>query len=700
MERLIVLDKLPQLDELGNYIKNNEYIAYDVETTGTGQEAKIIGFSVSAHTDIGYYVILSYWDNEKQTMVELETTQRAAEIIGLLVGKSLIMHNAVFDCQKTRQNFKIDLMPSLHTDTMILAHLLDENRGAGLKDLGVTIFGEDSKLEQQQMKESALANGAVLTRETYEMYKADPQLLGRYGAKDAVLTIKLFYHLVEDLHAQDMQQFFYNDESMPLLKGPTYDLNSTGLKVDPVKLADLKGQLEADAMRAKAFIYKEIEPLIKDVYPGTKKTNTFNIGSSKQLAWLLFIKLGEEFNTLTQAGKTVCKFLGLKLPYAPKAKQEFLKMCEESKGVAFAPPVGKSKKPKTIADVSHYLAADKATLQLYAKKYKWVEQLLEYNKILKLLNTYVIGIQTRLNYGLISPSFLQHGTTSGRYSSRNPNFQNLPRDDKRVKACIVARPGKVFVGADYSQLEPRVFASLSGDERLLDSFKNNDDFYSVIGATVFGKRDCSLKKSDPNSFAEKYPKLRNLAKVVGLSATYGTTAPKMALATGKTRQEAQEIIDGYFDKFPKVFQFMLESHEHAKKHGYVTNLFGRKRRIPEAKNINKIYGVTPHEELPYEARNVLNLSVNHRVQSTGASIINRAAIAFWEYCQSLVNIDQRWADVKIVLQIHDELVAEGPEELGEEISLVLKEAMENTVVLPGVALIAEPKIAKTLADLK
>lgn len=700
MERLVVIKDVTQLVELISYINSNDYIAYDVETTGVGQEAKIIGFSLSAHTKLGYYVALSYWDKEQQTMVSLNTSDKAEELIRLLTKKSLIMHNAVFDCQKTKQNFKIDLMPALHTDTMILAHLLDENRSAGLKDLGVMIFGDNAKLEQQQMKDSALANGATLTKDNYEMYKADVDLLGKYGAKDAVLTIKLFYHLTEELYAQGLDKFFYDEESMPLLKGPTYDLNSTGLKVNPDKLSALKGQLESDAMRIKAFIYKEIEPFIKDEYPGTNKRNTFNIGSSKQLAWLLFVKLDNEFNTLTAAGKEVCKFLKLKLPYSPKAKREFIKECLDNKGVAYAPPAGKAKKPKTIADVSHYLAADKLSLQTYASKYKWVEQLLEYNKILKLLNTYVVGIQERMQYGLIHPSFLQHGTTSGRYSSRNPNFQNLPRDDKRVKSCIVSRPGKVFIGADYSQLEPRVFASFSKDERLLASFKNKDDFYSVIGAAVFNKYDCSLKKDDPNSFANKYPKLRNIAKVIGLSTTYGTTAPKMALAIGKTRQEAQQVIDDYFDKFPKVLKFMLESHEQAKAQGYVENLFGRKRRMPEAKEINKIYGITSHDELPYEARNILNLSVNHRVQSTGASIINRAAIAFWQYCKDLALGDPRWNEVKIVLQVHDELVIEGPEALGEDISIVLKEAMENTVILPGVDLVAEPKIAHNLSDLK
>jgi len=320
---------------------------------------------------------------------------------------------------------------------------------------------------------------------------------------------------------------------------------------------------------------------------------------------------------------------------------------------------------------------------------------------MKILVTYVEGIQSRQKYNTIRPSFLQHGTTSGRYSSKNPNFQNLPRDDKRVKACIISRPGKVFVGADYSQLEPRVFASFSEDERLLNCFKSGEDFYSVIGIEVFGKYDCKpLKEGDPDAFGIKHKKLRDIAKVVALSSTYGTGPFKMSAAIGKTTEEAREVIEDYFDRFPKVKKLMLDSHELIKTKGYVSNLYGRLRRMPEAMQIPKRFGNVSHSELPYDWRKMLNLAINHRIQSTGASIVNRAAIAFWEVCKDLGREDPRWLEVKIVLQVHDELVAEGPEELGEHIAAILKDTMENTVELPGVKLEALPKIAKNLADLK
>jgi DNA polymerase-1 len=245
------------------------------------------------------------------------------------------------------------------------------------------------------------------------------------------------------------------------------------------------------------------------------------------------------------------------------------------------------------------------------------------------------------------------------------------------------------------QLEARVFAFMSGDRRLQASFASGDDFYSVIGAEIFQKTDCNLIKDAEGSFSKKYPQLRQIAKIVALAATYGTTAPKMAPVMGKTMEEAQEVIDSYFEHFPDVYNFMLESYEIAKKEGRVVNYFGRPRRLPKAKELTKIYGNVPHYKLPYQARTILNLAVNHRVQSTGASIINRSTIRFLELIQQ-TGIE----DCHLVMNIHDEIVVECLDKDAEDVKLLMQEAMENTVKLSGVALVAEPKIAKRLDELK
>jgi DNA polymerase-1 len=697
-EKLVVIRTLEQLKELQSYIDHAEYIAVDTETTSVNKDAQIIGFSISADVDTGYYVILREWNRATQTLDDLHLDQLAETILKSLINKKLIMHNAIFDCWKIEMNFGIKLIDHVFCDTMLLAHLIDENRRVGLKDLGAELFGVGAKEEQQIMHDSVIANGGKLTRADYELYKADSELIGRYGAKDTVLTLSLFYHMIPQLIEQGLDTFFF-EETMPLLRGPTYDLNTTGLKVDKDKLQQLRGTLEAENMELTAFIYREIDPHVKSKYPGTNKKNLFNINSNNQLSWLLFEILGQYFNTLTDGGKEVCQFLGLKLPYDNQAKREFIRVTKLNLGKPYKTNV--KGKPTLIKEWWTYTSCNIESLKPYESKYKWVQSFRKLNKNNKILQTYVIGIQDRLNYGIVYPSFLQHGTTSGRYSSRNPNLQNLPRDDKRVKACIIARPGNVLVGADYSQLEPRVFASFSKDELLLKSFDGSSDFYSTIGIEIFGKYDATPQKDgSPDAFGVKYKKLRDIAKVVALSATYGTTAPKMAKAVGKSREEAQEIIDDYFNHFPKVKTFMLESHELAKNNGEVVNLFGRPRRMPEATLIKKLFNQVLHEKLDYKYRNILNLAVNHRIQSTGASIMNRSSIAVYKAIKRCLGVDPRWSQVKILLQVHDELVLEGPEELGEEMSFILKHCMENTVQLPGVKLEALPKIAKNLADLK
>jgi len=692
-----VIDKAQDIEPVIEALQKAEYVAYDCETTGLSEESQVIGFSMCWEETTAYYVVLSQWDPVAQSMVKTSVESRhISEIMSLLSQKKLVMHNGVFDCKMAESNFKVKLIEALHTDTMILAHLLDENRKVGLKELGKHYFGKDAADEQTDLHDSIVKNGGKLTKKTFELFKGDAQLIGKYGAKDALLTYNLFYRLVPELFEQGLDKFFYEDESMPLLRGPTYELNTVGLKVDNQVLTTLKKNLEAECAEAKDFVYKEITPHVKEKYPGDKKTNVFNIGSSQQLAWLLFEKMGLDYDKLTDGGKAVCKHLNLKIPYGPGPRRDFMRSCRAAVGNSLMPPSvvnGKKKSGTKIKDPWCYIAVDKKTLAKLAPKHKWIEKLLEFQRKYKILNTYVKGIEQRIQYGIIRPSFLQHGTTSGRYSSRNPNFQNLPRDDKRVKSFITARPGKVFVGADYSQLEPRVFAYFSQDKRLLNAFKGSDDFYSVIGMEVYDKTDCTpQKEGSPDAFGVKYKRLRDLSKVIALASTYGATPHQLAPTTGKSIEDTQKDIDNYFERFPGVREMMLNSHKMAKSEGQVTNLFGRPRRMPEAKRIDKVYKGIPHAELPYEIRNILNLAVNHRIQSTGASIVNRSAIAFHKNCK-IAGID-----CKLVVQVHDSLVVECFERDAENVALLLEDAMVNTVHLEGIDLEAIPKIGKTLAD--
>lgn len=685
MDNLITIRTSDEIDMLLEYLKDKDIVALDTETTGLVKSSEIIGWSICAEIGVAFYAVCAEFDTSAQSLRYLEPKDRSKEIMEALKTKRLVMHNAVFDCAKVNENYGVDLMPSVICDTMVLAHLVDENRRIGLKDLSVSIFGEDSTNEQKEMKESVARNGGSLTKANYEMYKADSELMAKYGAKDTILTWNLFHHLLPDLYEQKLDTFFF-EESMPLLRGPTYQMNTVGMKIDLVRLATIKKDMEVEALELKEFVYREIAPHIEEEYPGTSAKKTFNAGSGSQLAWLLFHKLGNTFPKLSDTGRELAKYIGCST-YNVAGKKQFLQEVADIKGRAW-------KGTTKVRDPWAYLSTDEGALKPFCKKYKWVEALLKYKKLTKILGTYVGALETKSRYGIINPSFKQCGTTSGRYSCSEPNFQNLPRDDKRIKSCVVSRPGKVFVGADYSQLEPRVFASVSQDPALMKCFADGDDFYSVVGAPIFGITSCSMKKKDPNSFAVLHPGLRDKAKVIALATPYGRTARQQASVMGISEEESQSLINSYFKAYPKVELMMLESHQQALTAGIVHSVYGRPRRMPQAMEINKMYPGMSHTDLPYEARNPLNLAQNHRVQSTAASITNRAAIKFCEEAA------ERGLEAKIVLQVHDEIVVECAALIADRVSTLLKECMESAAVLPGVALIAEPKIANNLADLK
>ncbi len=688
MENLIVIQTCEEFDRLQAYLDSLEtdIIAFDTETTGLGPDAEVIGYSIAGETDIGIYVVLSYWDKEQQKLIYTGLKEKSKPIIEWLKTKRLVMHNCNFDCKMVKRDFGIELIDSVFVDTLELAFLLNENRSVGLKDLAASLFGESAKQEQEEMAASVIANGGKWMAKQKEMFKADVNILARYGAKDTILTLKLLHEFTQELFDQNLDTFFFDEESMPLMRGPTYELNTTGLKIDMDKLKKLEASLELECATLKAEIDEAVAKYVVDLKDKKGKKKKFSIGSSQQLAWLLFIKLENEFKQLTKGGRKFAKDTIGKLPYSALDKRKFIRACQDS---------GK--------DPAKLIACDKATLTQLARRYDWVAKLLKYKGAGKILKTYATGMQRFINYGVIYPSFLQHGTTSGRYSSRAPNFQNLPRDDKRIKDCIISRPGKVFVAADYSQLEPRVFASVSQDKRLMECFAKGEDFYSVVGIPIFKRFECSAIKNedDPNCFAMKYEHERQVSKQVSLASAYGTTAHKQAQVLTENDgspmsvEQCQGIIEAYFEEYPSVKKMMVDSHNTVMSTGMVHTLYGRPRRIPQATLLRRMFGKNvKHEDLPYEYRTLLNLSMNHRVQGSGASIVNRAAIAFHRRAR------EQNLDAKIILQVHDEIVAECPEAQAKQVAALLRDCMENTTILPGVKLIAKPKIGKTLAECK
>lgn len=751
-ESLIVLRTEEEIDALIEHLQDESkpFCAYDTETTGLSLGAQVVGLSVCTDPEEAFYVVTREWrftktvskkpcdncegagtvkvkkgknnpasietcvvceglrevDHAEFTDCKLETLPNEAkvkELLEVVKTKALITQNGTVDFNWTLRNYGVDVRPASYFDTMPAAHLINENRRVGLKELGFAEFGETATAEQTEMQASVIANGGVWETKrggNKEMFKADPEILGKYGAKDALLTLKLFYRFSEQLEEQNLTDFFF-EESMPFFKGPIYDLNTVGLRCNVEGFRQLQKDLEDECALLQSQIQTEVAPYVSQAFPKGfgKKPKQFNIGSGQQLAWLLFKKLDQDWTKLTDAGRELAKTLLGKAPYNPSGRKAFER--------AVAEAVNEKGTPLKI---EKYLSTGAVVLAAMQHKYKWVELLLRYKKAQKLLTTYAIGIQEKIEYGIIHPSFLQCATTGNRLSSRGPNFQNLPRDDKRIKALIIARPGKVFVGGDQEQIEPRVFASFSGDERLLACFAAGQDVYSVIGISTFDKHEYTPYKSGPGSFGEAFPLLRQVAKEVMLAATYGITAFKLTdvlnLKAPRKNEgpweidEVQAIINRYFEAYPQVKELQEKYHRMAIDTGCVKNLFGRPRHIPGARAIKNFGKKVKATDLPYEFRTLLNNAVNFPIQGTAGSILNRILIAIYAKCRELEAQDPAWAEVKIVGQVHDEAWLEGPEHLEQPMRDVLQYCMENAVILPGVALKCKPTSAKTIAGLK
>jgi DNA polymerase I-like protein with 3'-5' exonuclease and polymerase domains len=751
-ESLIVLRQPTEIAILKEYLADKDLISFDTETTGVQIGCQLIGASFCASAHEAFYVVVAEWDKTSELKVNEAAIAALKEVIESLQGKSIIMHNAIFDARVIYDTFRIRIIDSVFADTMIMAHLVNEEGPKKLKDLGTLYFGNTATKEQMEMKASVLANGGVWQDGVFsekEMYKADAELIGKYGAKDALLTFNLFYVLYERLEKDNLLDFCFTEESMPLLRGPTYDLNTVGLKVDLKELKRLELEMEHEIERLKNSLNHDISGYVAD-------RENFSITAPQQLSWLLFIKLGYKFRSLTDAGRIAAKELLGKIPYSDADKRKFIsavnqerkrlesnlalietkhnvqikenkaavarlkramkkdpasteecttivvQLTEENKNLEA--PIKKLHSQINKLQPEKFLQADKAVLKDLSSRVEWIAKLLKLKSEEKLLGTYIKGIQSRVHYGVIYPRFNQVGTPSGRYSSSDPNFQNLPRKDKRVKSCIVSRPGKSFVGADYDQLEPRVFSSISQDERLLECFRTGLDFYSVVGSATFGTEQESLVKDAPESFSALYPDKRDVAKQIALASPYGTTANKQAQVlrnedgSPMNTEQCQEIIDTYFEQFPGVQKMMLDSHAEVKNNGVVYSLFGRPRRLPLGISIGKMFPNIDHAELAYEHRTILNLGMNFKCQSAAASIVNRAAIEFKRRVKDIAELDPKWIEVKIVLQVHDSLIIECPDELAEDGAILLKDCMENTSKLNGVALTTTPKIGKNLAD--
>src|ERR1700751_915364 len=296
-------------------------------------------------------------------------------------------------------------------------------------------------------------------------------------------------------------------------------------------------------------------------------------------------------------------------------------------------------------------STDTRVLRSIRNEHEIVEVIEEWRELSKLINTYLEPLPALIaEDGRLHTHFNQAVAATGRLSTSNPNLQAIPiRTElgREIRSAFVAEPGHRLVSADYSQVELRILAHISGEPKLREAFARNEDIHTTTAAEVLGKDQATLTKDE-----------RNVAKMVNFGIIYGISSFGLSENLEIPREEAQEYIDAYLARFPLVQDFIQRTIEQAKEDGYVTTLFGRRRPVPEIRASNR------------QTRSLgERLAVNSVMQGTAADVIKRAMVAIHARLRS------EGRSARLVLQVHDELLLEAPETEVSAVKELVREEM-------------------------
>lgn len=413
----------------------------------------------------------------------------------------------------------------------------------------------------------------------------------QYAAEDAELAMELKDILFERLKAEGLEDLYFNIE-MPLIY-VLADIEESGVKINKERLEELSKELDRELRIIETRIYNIAG-------------EDFNINSPQQLQKILFEKLGLKPLKKTKTGYS------------------------------------------TGMDV----------LEELSKIHELPMEILNYRTLYKLKTTYVDALPRLINKntGRIHTSFNQTVTATGRLSSSEPNLQNIPIRGEwgtKIREVFIAEKGHFLISADYSQVELRVLAHISGDEGLIDAFKNNIDIHTKTASELFNTPKESV-----------IDEMRRIAKTVNFGVVYGISPFGLSEALNIPPKEAASYIEQYFKKHEGVRNYMDEAIKTARENGYVKTLMGRKRPIPEINSRNT--------NIRQQAE---RLAINTPIQGTAADLIKIAMINIWQ------KINEEKLKTKMILQIHDELLFEVPEAELEKAKELIRHEMENALEL-------------------
>ena len=320
-------------------------------------------------------------------------------------------------------------------------------------------------------------------------------------------------------------------------------------------------------------------------------------------------------------------------------------------------------------------STDADTLEGLRGQHPAIEKLLEYRRVTKLNATYIVGLTEKIDRdGRVRSLFDQTATVTGRLSSNEPNLQNIPvrtEEGRRIRRAFIARPGWLLVDADYSQIELRILAHLSGDENMIDAFVKGQDIHARTAAEVYGV-----------PLEEVTPQMRSASKAVNFGIVYGISDFGLARNIGVSRKEAAAFIERYFARYPGVKRFMDSAVADGKALGCARTMFGRRRPLPELQSSN--YNIRSFGE---------RAAMNTPVQGAAADIIKLAMVRVYEALRA------EKMQARLILQVHDELIVECPPDEAGRAEALLTGCMENVAQL-RVPLVADAHCAESWFDAK
>lgn len=737
----MLINNLQTYESALAFLASNDIVAFDIETNGLSKRKdKVIGFSFSNATE-GYYFPMMEWNGQELQEVALPFSFKT--FLYELKNKKLLTWNGAFDLPFVKNYTGIDLLPALHADVMLLKHTVDEEHPFALKEVGAKIYGIDAKQQQADLLQSIKNAGGS----SKEYYKAPLAVIAPYAVQDACLTFKLFSHYSKELQKQGLEDFYYAQEVMPLYKQVTIPMENHGIQLDMPVLLKAQRDIASDIEIVHNNIQQSIKPLL-ETFTSWFLNKDFPPARSGQFAQaaITFYCMQAHFpktasgafslttKSIQSLPNCILKNALLQQDYFPASDVPKIQqlMWNELKEPFMFNVLSKHHLKKLFFDTLNETPlsrtptgqpqVDEDFLDSIAHKYDWVKQIIVYNKLIKIKGTYIDRFIEEQENGIFYPSFMQHRTVSGRLSS---DLQQLPRPlepqgendlvakyTNLLRSFFISRNDCSMVGADYEQLEPTIFAHNSGDSGLCAIFNTGLDFYSEIAIRTEGITSMSSDKAADNYLGKRDKPRRQKAKAYALGIAYGMTAYKLKFELNVSEQEADKLVKDYLNAFPKLKETMDELQRSARTKGYVISQGGRVRHMPQAVSLYAKYGDKlsnglelwkAYNEVPRlyaEAKeaaktykNLMNNALNFPIQSLAASIVSRASIAINKEFQA------QGIDAILIMNIHDELVAECANQDVSKVCEIMQRNMENIVKL-NVPLKAVPQIGKKYSETK